>query len=215
MLDVHAVRTLFNSSATAVKECCSQEETRQTPHPHALVITWLPCLLRECVINIHSETRLFSVGGLHSPTSFLFWVRNDLVLSDSVSFLPTPSTCAVWCNVLSLPMFYFKRQIRLSPKVFLFFFFFFFKKSKRTRGTAKALTFWLDNSERVPGSRVPSLCSTGLSVHTQGLICLFTIFFTFLNPHLSDQRTEKMPWNKFLWKSDCHGHLEVLDKSTQ
>lgn len=67
MLDVHAVRTLFNSPATAVKECCSQEETKQTLHPHPLVITLLTCLLRECVINIHSEMKLFSVGGLHSP----------------------------------------------------------------------------------------------------------------------------------------------------
>lgn len=64
MLDVCAVRTSFNSPATAVKESISQKETKKTLWRHPSAIARLICLLSECAI--YSEMQLFSVGGLHS-----------------------------------------------------------------------------------------------------------------------------------------------------
>ena len=48
------------------------KKKQNTLPPHPSVITLLTCLLRGCAINIHSEMKLFSVGGLHPPTSFPF-----------------------------------------------------------------------------------------------------------------------------------------------
>lgn len=105
--------------------------------------------------------KLFSVDGLHFQTSLLFWVSNDFVLFESVCFLPMPSTCGMWCNVLSLLMPSFKMQISLGPK----------EKIKKAKGLEAHRGFYILMRQQLAGPKLccvyhhqaPPPCSSGLS----------------------------------------------------
>lgn len=142
VLDVHTISTSVNSPVTLVKEHISKKERKHSED----IFQSLPSWFAFSASAIYSETKIFRAGGLRFQTSFLFWVRNYVILFYSVCFLPMPSTCSIWCNILSMLMFYSKGKLGLTTLTALFSSPPPAQKSKSRKASGKRFTFWLGNS---------------------------------------------------------------------